>query len=109
MPEGVVLEKDEDFVRRLNNFHWEGMEINARQSGWCATVVQRVVCFREGIRVQSERGLGGIELRPAPGRHRRRLLAEFIIPVPIHHWRGPRMILTPEPRQVVRTEGARSS
>jgi hypothetical protein len=97
MPERVVLEKDDDFSGRLNNFHWKGVKINAWQAGRSTTVIQRIVCFRERICVKSERGLGAIELRLAPSSHGRRLLAEFIIPVSLHDRGRPRMILTPDP------------
>src|ERR1700689_5340624 len=32
MPQGVVLEKDDDFAGHLHNLHREGMKVNPRQS-----------------------------------------------------------------------------
>jgi hypothetical protein len=59
--------------------------------------------------MKPEGRLGGIKLRLPPRRRGRRLLAEFIIPVAIHHRRRPGMVLTPESGQVVRIERSWSS
>src|ERR1700704_1238374 len=66
MPDGVVLEKHDDFAGRLDDLHGEGMKINPWQARWNTGVVKGVVCFREGIRVGSEGRLGGFVLRLAP-------------------------------------------
>src|SRR6266446_10806041 len=66
MPDGVVLEKHDDFAVRLNDLHGEGMKINSRQAGRNTSVVKGVGCFRERIRVRSKGRLGGFVLRLAP-------------------------------------------
>src|SRR3977135_1667844 len=60
MPDGVVLEKHDDFAARLHDLHGEGMKKNSWQAGRNTGVVERVVRFREGIRVRSEGRLGGV-------------------------------------------------
>src|SRR6266566_1220541 len=46
MPDGVVLEKHDDFAVRLHDLHGEGMKINSWQAGRNTGVVERVVRFR---------------------------------------------------------------
>jgi len=97
MPDGVVLEKHDDFAVRLHDLHGEGMKINSWQPGWNTGVVERVVCFREGIRVRSEGRLGGFVLRLAPAGHGRFFQGELINPIPFPDSGGPGTVLHPDP------------
>src|ERR1700680_1416017 len=45
---GGVLEEQDDFAGRLNDLHGKRMKINAWQAGRSASVVKRVVGFRQG-------------------------------------------------------------
>ncbi len=97
MPDGVVLEKHDDFAVRLNDLHGEWMKVNPWQAGWNTGVVERVVCFRERIRVRSKGRLGGFVLRLAPAGHGRLLQGELINPIPFPDSGGPGAVLHPDP------------
>src|SRR6266436_2683326 len=77
MPDGVVLEKHDDFAARLHNLHGERMKVNPWQARRNTGVVERVVSFREEIRLRSEGRLGGFVLRLAPAGHGRLLQGEL--------------------------------
>src|SRR3984957_19951505 len=83
MPDGIVLEKQDDLAGCLNNLHGKGMKINPRKTGRSTGVVKRVVCFRQGISRNSEGGLRGFILRLAPGGHGRLFRVELKNPVPL--------------------------
>src|SRR6267143_4555305 len=97
MPDGVVLEKHDDFAVRLNDLHGEGMKINPWQAWRNTSVVKGVVCFREGIRVRSKGRLGGFVLRLAPAGHGRFFQGELINPIPFPDSGGPGTGLHPNP------------
>src|SRR6267143_6867994 len=97
MPDGVVLEKHDVFAVRLHDLHGERMKVNSWQAGRNTGVVERVVCFREGIRVRSEGRLGGFVLPLAPAGHGRLLQGELINPIPFPDGGWPGAVLHPDP------------
>src|SRR5271165_6779626 len=79
-PQGVILEKHDDFARRLNKLQRERMNVSPRQAGRKTAMVNGVVCFREGIGVSAEGRFCGFVLRLAPGGHGRLFFVELINP-----------------------------
>src|ERR1700719_2241886 len=97
-PQRVVLEEHDDLTGRLRDLEREGMNKNSRHTGRKTTVVNRVVRFRERIRVSAEGRLGSFILRLTPSCHGRLLDVELINP--IWHRSGRWVVQHPDPRKV---------